>query len=131
MSLQTRIREDMLNAMKSRDTETVSLLRVVGGEFGRVSRDISDEEAIKIIRKMSENAKELGNQNEVDILDKYLPKMIGENQIRIIVGNIINEHGFTGMQDMGKVMGELKKLPTAAQIDGKIASKLVREMLSK
>jgi uncharacterized protein YqeY len=131
MSLQSQIREDMVNAMKSRDAETVSLLRVVAGEFGRIGKDLSDEEATKVIRKMVENAKELGNQCEVDILDKYLPKMLGEQQIKTLVGGIIQSNGFSGMQDMGKVMGEIKKLPAATQIDGKIASQIVRELLSK
>lgn len=131
MSLQSQIREDMVNAMKSRDTETVSLLRVVAGEFGRIGKDLSDEEATKVIRKMVENAKELGNRGEVDILDKYLPQMLGEQQIKTLVGGIIQSNGFSGTQDMGKVMGEIKKHPAAAQIDGKIASQIVRELLSK
>lgn len=133
MSLQAQIREDMVNAMKSRDTETVSLLRVVAGEFARVmtdvSKQLSDEEALKVLRKMSENAKELGNLGEVEILNKYLPQMLGEGQIKVIVAGLINKHGFSGIQDMGKVMVEIKKLPSAAQIDGKTASGVVRELL--
>lgn len=135
MSLQTQIREDMLAAMKARDTEVVSLLRVVAGEFGRVmtdaSKQLSDEEALKVIRKMSENAIELGNQGEVDILDKYLPKMLGELQIKTIVGGIIQANKFQGMQDMGKAMGVIKNHPMSAQIDGKIASQITRELLAK
>lgn len=131
MNLQVQIREDMLVAMKSRNTETVSILRVVAGEFGRIGKEVSDDDAIKVIRKMVENAKEMGNQDEVEILDKYLPQMLAEGQIKVIVAGLINKHGFSGMQDMGKVMGEIKKLPSAAQIDGKIASGIVRELLSK
>jgi uncharacterized protein YqeY len=134
MSLQSQIREDMLAAMKSRDTEVVSLLRVVAGEFGREMNngiELPDDRVLAILRKMSENAIELGNQGEVEILDKYLPKMLGEQQIKTLVGGIIQTNKFSGMQDMGKVMGEIKKHPAAAQIDGKIASQLVRELLSK
>jgi len=134
MSLQTQIREDMITAMKSKDTETVSLLRVVAGEFGREmksSKELSDEEALKVIRKMSENAKELGNEGEVLILEKYLPQMLGEYQIRTIVGGVIQKNQYSGMQDMGKVMGTLKSHPMTAQIDGKLASQITRELLSK
>jgi len=130
MSLQTQIREDMIAAMKSRETEKVSLLRVVAGEFGRVGKDLTDEQAIKVLRKMSENATELGNLGEVEILDKYLPQMLGEYQIKTIVGGIIQKNGYTGMQDMGKVMGTLKEHPMSSQIDGKIASSITRELLS-
>lgn len=127
MTLQEQIREDMVDAMKSKDTQTVSLLRVVAGEFGRVGKDLSDEQALKVIRKMSENAKELGNQKEVEILDKYLPQMLDENQITLLVNEIIHQNGYSGMKDMGKVMSQLK----SPQIDGKISSKIVKEMLSK
>ena len=133
MSLQSQIREDMVTAMKTRDTEVVSLLRVVAGEFGRemkTGKELSDNEAIKVIRKMSENAKELGNLNEVLILKKYLPTMLEEKQIEVIVAGIITQNGYSGMQYMGRIMGEIKKLPMAAQIDGKLSSGIVKTLLS-
>lgn len=134
MSLQSKIREDMVAAMKTKDRDTVELLRVVAGEFGRkmwdVTVELSDEEAIKIIRKMSENAKELENLGEVEILKKYLPEMLGEIQIKTIVGGIIQKNSYSGMQDMGKVMGTLKIHPMTALIDGKISSRITRELLS-
>ena len=125
MTLHERVNADMIAAMKNKDRETLDLLRVVKGEFGRVGKDLEDDEALKVLRKMSENAKELGNDKEVEILDKYLPKMLDEEEIRLAVNEIIENNGYSGMQDMGNVMKELKK-PT---IDGKIASKIVREML--
>jgi uncharacterized protein len=131
MTLHEKINEDMISAMKSRDQETLNILRVVKGEFGRVGKDLTDDQAIPIIRKMVENAKDLGNHGEIMILDKYLPQMLGENLITLLVNEIIQINGFSGIQDMGKVMGEIKKLPSAAQIDGKIASQIVKELLSK
>lgn len=130
MTLHEKINSDMISAMKSRDRDTVDLLRVVKGEFGRVGKDLSDDQAIPIIKKMVENAKELGNQGEVDILDKYLPQMLGENQIKVIVAGLINKHGFSGMKDMGKVMVEVKSLRSASQIDGKLASQITKDLLS-
>lgn len=41
----------------------------------------------------------------------------------------INDNSYSGMKDMGKVMSEIKSLPNASQIDGKISSKIVKEML--
>ena len=130
MNLQEQIRLDMVSAMKNREAETLSLLRVVAGEFGRIGKELTDEQVVKVLRKMVENATELGNLNEVKILDKYLPKMLGEGQIKEIIAGIINKNGFAGIKDMGKVMAELKKVPVASQIDGKIASGFVKEMLS-
>lgn len=131
MSLQTQIREDMIAAMKAKDTETVSLLRVVAGEFGRIGKELSDEEAMKVIRKMSENAKELENQGEVEILDKYLPQMLGDTQVKTIVAGIIQANGYTGMQNMGRVMSTLKTHPMTARIDGKLASQITKELLNQ
>lgn len=130
MTLQEQVKNDMVNAMKTKNQEELGLLRVVSGEFSRIGKELSDEEAIRVIRKMSDNAKEQDNEVEIKILNKYLPQMLEENQIRTIVGGIINTNKFSGMQDMGKVMGEIKKLPISTQIDGKISSKIVKEMLS-
>jgi len=132
MTVQEQIREDMGNAMKNRDTEKLSLLRFITGEFGRCeTKDVSDEEALKIIRKASDNAKELGNQGEVDILDKYLPQMYSEDNIRNMINGMIEINGYSEMRDMGKVMAEIKSYPDSALIDGTIASKIAKEILSQ
>ena len=121
--------------MKSRDRETVDFLRVVAGEFGREMKDarveLTDDKVIAILKKMKENAIELGNLGEVEILDKYLPQMLGETQIKTIVGGIVQKNNYSGMQDMGKVMGTLKSHPMTAQIDGKLASQITRELLTQ
>lgn len=116
MTIQEQITKDMVRSMKERNLEKTSLLRVVMGEFGRTGKEISDEDAIKIIRKMSENAAELNNDFEVKVLEAYLPQMLGENQIKVIVAGLINKHGFSGMKDMGKVMQEIKKLPVSPRL---------------
>ncbi|MGB2814563.1 MAG: GatB/YqeY domain-containing protein [Dehalococcoidales bacterium] len=120
----------MVNAMKSRDVEVVSLLRVAAGEFGRVGKDLTDEQVIKVLRTMTENAKELGNLNEVVILSKYLPNMLGDTQLKTIIGGIIHKNQYSGMQDMGKVMSTIKTHPMKSQIDGKLASNITRELLT-
>jgi len=134
MSLQSKIREDMVNAMKNRDRDTVDLLRVVAGEFGREMNngiELPDDRVIAILRKMKENAIELENLGEVEILDRYLPQMLGDFQVKTIVAGIIQANGFSGMQDMGNVMTTIKNHPMSAQIDGKLASQITRELLAK
>lgn len=131
MTIQEKIKADMIQSMKDKSSEKTSLLRVVMGEFGRIGKEVSDEEAVKIIRKMSDNAAELKNDFEVKELETYLPSMLGPNQIKVLVAGLINTHGFSGMKDMGKVMQEIKKLPAASQIDGKIASSIVKQLLNE
>lgn len=132
MTLQEQIKKDIVLAMKAKDKEKLNLLRVLSGELAtnakRPEKEKLDE--MKILRKMSNNAVEMGNDSEVKILEPYLPAMLGPNQIKVIVAGIISSNGFSGMQDMGKVMVEIKKLPSASQIDGKLSSSIVRELLS-
>src|SRR5574344_213693 len=137
MTLQETIKNDLVVAMKSKNVETTSLLRVVLGEFSTVASRmpnntdtvLSDDLASKEIRRMYENAKLMQNQFEMDTLDKYLPKMLSEDDIKNIVSKIISENNFSGVQNMGKVMMEIKKHPNSTMIDNKIASNIVKELL--
>lgn len=137
MTLQETIKNDLVVAMKSKNVETTSLLRVVLGEFSTVAsrlpnntdKVLPDDLAIKEIRRMYENAKLMQNQFEMDTLDKYLPKMLSEDDIKNIVSKIISENNFSGVQNMGKVMMEIKKHPNSTMIDNKIASNIVKELL--
>jgi len=129
--MQEQIKNDMVTAMKSREVEKTILLKVLMGEFSRIGKEVSDVDVLKIIRKMYENAKELKNEFEMRILGDYLPKMLDSNQIKTIVSEIIESGGFSTMKDMGKVMAELKNHKYSTQIDGKIASGFVRELLNK
>ena len=134
MSLQKRIREDMVNAMKTRDTEVVSLLRVVAGEFGREMNngiELQDDQVVAILKRMVKDAKVMGNHGEVEILKKYIPEMLGESQIKTIVAGIIKKNSYSGMQDMGKVMGTIKNHPMGDIIDGKVASVITKELLTQ
>lgn len=133
MGLQKQIRNDMVNAMKTRETEKVSILRVVAGEFGRTmsgGKQLSDEEVLKVLRRMAENAKELGNVSEFEILDNYLPQMLEPKDVKVIVENIIETNGFDSMKQMGQVMGKIKQNKESSLIDMKVASTLVKEILS-
>lgn len=131
MTLQEQIKKDMVIAMKEKKQDELALLRVVSGEFSRIGKDLSDEQSLNVLRKMSQNAKELSNDYEVKILEKYLPQMLDENQIISIVSEILIKNSFSSMNDMGKVMGKIKSRPDASQIDGKLSSKIVKEMLAK
>lgn len=130
MNLQKQIGLDMVNAMKNKETNKVSVLRVLKGEFNRVGKELSDEEVLKVIKKMVENAKEFGYVDEFEILNNYLPKMLEPKEIKIIVENIINVNGFTSIKEMGQVMGKLKQCKESSLIDMKSASILVKDLLS-
>lgn len=134
MSLQSQIREDMVAAMKTGNNEVRDFLRVVAGEFGREMNngiELQDERVIVILKRMEKDAKLMGNLNEVEILDKYLPNLLHKEQIKTIIGGIIHKNQYSGMQDMGRVMSTIKTHPMKSQIDGKLASEITRELLTQ
>jgi len=128
MKLQEKIKADLVTAMKNKDENVKSLLRVVIGEINRIGKDISDDELLKIIRKMKDNASEMGNTNEIEILDTYLPVMLEPKQLEILIKGIINKNGYEGMKDMGKIMKELRD-NYGSTYDGKLASEIVKNNL--
>lgn len=134
--IQEQIKIDTIVSMKAKTADVTSILRVISGEFARFKRngiyvkEVTDDEAIKIIRKLNENAIEQGNVLEQQILEMYLPKMLNEDQIQVIVQNIITSEKYNGMVDLGKTMSEIKGHPDNRLIDGKIAHKIAKELLS-
>ena len=131
MTIQERIKKDMVNAMKNKEADKVSFLRFLMGEFTRGDKkNIDDDKSISILKKTLANSQQMNNDFEVSILGEYLPTMFSDEEIRTIVETIIKNNSFTSMKDMGKVMVELKNHSKAAQIDNKIANRFVREILN-
>jgi hypothetical protein len=135
MTIQKQISVDLKSAMLNKDEATKSILRVVMGEFAREiekhGKELPDEISVKVIRKVSNDAEIVGSFKDVEILSKYLPQMLDMTEISTIITKIISDNGYASMADIGKVMGEIKKLPNASLIDGRISSSVVKEMLSK
>ena len=126
--LQEQISIDLRTAMKNKDEKVKSLLRVVIGEFGRVGKELSDDQVISIIKKMKENAIEMNNQVEIDILDKYIPQMISKDELYGAIFALVRLNGITDMKGLGKVMSELKS-QYGTRYDGKLASELFKTII--
>lgn len=129
MTIQEKINQDLKEAMLSKNEPVKSLLRVVIGEFNRVDKILSDEKASSILKKMVDNAKEVGNEGEVVILEKYLPQQLTKDQLTGLVSSIIEDYGYSSMKDMGKIMAALKETH-AGQYDGKLASEIIKNRLA-
>lgn len=126
--LQEQISLDLRTAMKNKDENTKSLLRVVIGEFSREGKELSDEQVIKIVKKMKENAVEMNNQIEIDILDKYIPQMISKDELYGAIFALVKLNNITDMKGMGKVMSELKT-QYGTRYDGKVASEIFKSII--
>ena len=127
MKLQEQIQADLKTAMLNKDENKKNLIRVILGEFSRVGKELTDEQVIKILKKMLENAKEMSNQVEIDILETYLPKELSKEKLTALILKIIIDNGITSIKEMGKVMSGLKA--TGALYDGKVASEIIKTIL--
>ena len=113
MSLREQIKKDLTAAMKARDEEKKSILRVIIGEFGRqAQKEIADGEVLKIIKKLIKSEKEVlaqsraGDTNRfIEVAESYLPQMASEEQVAAwIKANIDFSQFKNKMQAMGPVM---------------------------
>ena len=146
MSLLDTIQSDMYAAMKSGDKHKTGTLRVALSTLKdkkiEKRENLTDVEAIKIIQNLVKQRKEaadiykengrndlMENENaELEILNVYLPKMMSEYDLRVLVKKVVEETGTSGLSDIGKVMPEVMKL-SAGKADGKMAQSIVRELL--
>ena len=68
-------------------------------------------------------------KEEMDVIERFLPKQLSEEEIKAAVKNIIAETGAASAADMGKVMGVASK-QLAGKADGKTISAIVKELLA-
>ena len=141
-----KVQEDMYAAMKSGEKEKANTLRNVLSKLKdkqiEKRETLSIEEEIKILqalvkqRKESIDLYEKGGRSELvaieeqemNIINSYLPKMMSDESIKDIVKNVIEVSGANSISDIGKVMPEVMKQGKGL-IDGKTAQKFVSEML--
>lgn len=128
MTIQEQIKADLTLAMKSKNAEEVLILRVVMAEFLRVKdlpndKSVTDEQAIKILRKTSQDCKDTNCLNQAIILEKYLPKELSEQEL----GNLITEIIQSGANNIGAIMKGLKS--SGKIYNGKLANEIIKELL--
>ena len=148
MSLTEKISGDLINAMKAKDKVALEAIRAAKTAFvlARAEKGadavLSSEDELKIIQKLvkqrSESAAIYKEQNrpdlyekevmEADVLEKYLPARMSDEELINIIRAIIARIGAKSPADMGKVMGVATK-ELAGKADGKEISAKVRQLL--
>ncbi|EKO36219.1 YqeY-like protein [SAR86 cluster bacterium SAR86E] len=147
MSLLESINQDLKAAMLSKDVVTRDTLRMLISEIKKFEIDEKVEaNDITISTLINKNVKQRRDsidqfkkgarddlvateQKQLDVILKYLPEQLSEDEIHTIVKDGINEVSAAGMQDMGKLMGHLKP-KFEGKADMSIVSKFVKELLS-
>ena len=146
MSLFDTLQNDMYAAMKNGDKHKTGTLRVALSTLKdkkiEKREDLTDVEAIKIIQNLVKQRKEaadiykensrndlMENENaELEILNAYLPQMMSEDDLRILIKKVVEDTGALNLSDIGKVMPEVMK-QSAGKADGKMAQSIVRDLL--
>jgi uncharacterized protein YqeY len=149
MSLKQQIDNDIKKAMLAKNKEELEALRSIKsmillaetekGGADDIASDTENKLLMKAAKQRKESADIFQQQNrqdlaqkelvQLDVINRYLPKALSENEIKAAVQAIMLEVGAKGPQDMGKVMGvATKKL--AGQADGKVISDLVKKLLT-
>ena len=150
MSLEQKIMTELKTAMLAKDEKALRSLRAVKAAIllAKTSEgaggELKEEDEIKLLQKLvkqrkdsleiyqQQNRADLARkeQEEIAVIEKFLPEQMSPEQLREIIGGIITQVGAASPADMGKVMGAATK-QLAGKADGKTISAVVKELLNK
>ncbi|AFJ43432.1 GatB/YqeY domain-containing protein [Francisella orientalis] len=134
---------DMKESMKNKDKNRLTTIRMAMSAIKQKQIDekieITDEVAIAVITKMIKQRQDSytqymqadraklaeGEKKEIEILTKYMPKQLSDEEVVIIVQKAIESVGATSMKEMGKIMASVKK-ELAGRIDMSKVSAIVK-----
>ena len=150
MSLEQQVMTEMKEAMKAKDEASLRSLRAIKAEIIKAKTEpgangvVTEEGEQKLLQRMvkqrrdsleiyqQQNRADLAQkeQEEISVIEKFLPKQLSEAELKEALTKIIAEVGASSPADMGKVMGAATK-QLSGQADGKAISAAVKELLSK
>jgi len=153
MSLREKINQQFNTALKSKDKTLVSTLRLIlaavkerdiANRGGEKKGEVKDQEIIKVLQKMKKQRQDSASlykkggrqelldaeEDEIKIIDTFLPKQLSEEETKKICKEIVESTGATSIKDMGKVMGSLKQ-KYSDTIDFSKANIIIKDLLSQ
>lgn len=147
MSLEQKIGKDLITAMKAKDQVALRGIRAIKSAIILMKTDgsgeaLNEDKEIKMLQKLvkqrkdsldiyrKQNRPDLAKieEEEIEIIEKYLPKQLDASELESILKGIIEQTGASSMRDMGKVMGMASK-QLAGKADGKTISSVVKQLL--
>ncbi|MGO9562232.1 MAG: GatB/YqeY domain-containing protein [Candidatus Korobacteraceae bacterium] len=148
MSLNERVQKDLIAAMRGKEELRLSTLRMMKAalQMKRIDKraDLDEKEELQVLSTMIKQRKDSveqftkGNRpelaqkeaEEITIIEGYMPKAVGEEEIVATVRAVIAEMGSPTMKDMGAVMKTAKAKLGDARVDGKKLSEAVKKELA-
>ncbi len=147
-SILERVQADMAAAMKARDADTLSTLRMLKAALMEAKTRkpkeavLSADEEIEVLQRYAKKRREAieefrrlnlhdrvaSEEREIEVTKRYLPQSLGEDELRALVKETVAATGAATPKDFGKVMGALMG-KVKGRADGALVSKLVKEAL--
>jgi len=141
--------QEMKTAMKAKDTVALESLRAIKSALLLAKTDkgggkeLSEADEIALVQKLVKQRRdsaaiyqEQGREDlagpelaQIEVLEKFLPEQLSEDEIRQVVETVISEVGASSMKDMGRVMGIVTQ-KLAGQADGKTIAAMVKQALN-
>ena len=147
MGLKEQLNEDMKQAMKAKDKNRLSAIRMVRGAVRdkeiNSKVELEDDGVLEVIASQIKKRKDALEQlrksdrddlvdaeiEQINILQNFLPAQLSTEEIEAAVTDAIEELGATSMRDMGKVMGQLVP-QLRGKADNSVISQIVKQKLS-
>jgi len=150
MSLEQKVMADLKTAMLAKDEKALRSLRaiksaiIIAKTAEGAGGEIKEQDELKLLQKLvkqrkdsleiyeKQNRPDLAEKEkeEIEVIEKFLPKQMDEAELITIISNIIAETGASSPADMGKVMGMANK-QLAGKADGKTIAGIVKDLLNK
>lgn len=148
MSLKEKIDSDIKKAMLNKQKDELRALRAIKsliliaetekGKHGQLPEDVEmsllmkavkqRKDSIQIYEDQGRNDLAKKEQEELMIIERYLPKQLSDEELEAILKGIITDSGASGMQDMGKVMGIASK-KLAGKAEGRKIAEITKKLL--
>ncbi len=147
MDLKSQINEEMKVAMRAKDSQRLSAIRLLLASIKQKEvderKDLTDQDVIGVVEKMIKQRRESIAQYEkaaradlaevekfeLEVLQAYMPQALSESEVEDAVSTAISESGAQNVRDMGNVMGLLKS-KLAGRADMSVVSTIVKARLS-
>jgi uncharacterized protein len=149
MSLEQKVMTDLKTAMLGKDEKSLRSLRAIKAAIINLktsegfSGEIKEDDEIKLLQKLVKQRKESldiyekqsrndlaeKEREEIEVIEKFLPKQLSQEQLKEVIASIIKETGATSQADMGKVIGMANK-QLGGKADGKTIAAVVKDILA-
>jgi len=147
MRLRDKINQDLTAAMKSREAERLSVLRMMKAAIRNKEIDsrqeLEDAQAVQVLVGLIKQRKDSVEQftkggrldladkeaAEIKVIEEYLPAAVNEEEIGKVIDEVIQQTGAASIKDMGKVMKECMTRFSGRPVDGGKVSEMVKARL--